>query len=295
MRKIWKIVSFPFRVLLWPFRIAWRWISSVWARFRMVFMEEPDDIPVTDTFAKAVGNPSLLLPHLVALRRHVFRAVVALFLATILAFIFAERILDFLASPVGGIKALQSVGVTENVSVFMRVSLLAGFTVSLPYLMLETLLFIGPGLRPAERRTGCMAVPIVSLLFAGGMAFALFVALEPALAFLTSFMGIPTLIRPAEYFPFVTRMLFWTGMVFEIPIVIYFITALGFVRAEVLLQSARYVIVGLAVLAAVITPTTDPINMMIILIPLIVLYFIGVGLAFLAQRARDRRLERAGI
>lgn len=294
MRKLWQIVSFPFRVLLWPFRILWQWIASVVRKTRQLFLEDPEEVPVTDSFAKAVSNPSLLLPHIIALRRHIFRAVVALFIATLLAFIFAERILDFLASPVGGIDALQSVGVTENVSVFMRVSLLTGFTISLPYLMLETLLFVGPGLRAAERRMGCIAVPVISLLFAGGMAFALYVALEPALTFLTNFMGIPTLIRPAEYYPFVTQMLFWTGMIFEIPILIYFITALGFVRAETLLQSSRYVIVGLAVLAAAITPTTDPINMMIILIPLIVLYFIGVGLAFLAQRARDRRLRRSG-
>jgi sec-independent protein translocase protein TatC len=124
------------------------------------------------------------------------------------------------------------------------------------------------------------------------MAFALFVAIEPALTFLTNFI-FPTLVRPAEYYPFVTNLLFWTGVVFEIPIVTYFIAAMGFVRADVLLRSSRFVIVGLAVLAAAITPTTDPINMFIILVPLVALYFVGVGLAFLAQRARDRRLATA--
>ena len=115
----------------------------------------------------------------------------------------------------------------------MRVALLTGFTLSLPYIILEMLLFAAPGLRRSERRMGCIAIPLITLLFAGGMAFALFLALEPALGFLTNFIFRTTL-RPAEYFPFVTSMLFWTGVVFEIPVVIYFLTAFGIVRAEVL-------------------------------------------------------------
>ncbi len=292
MRKAWSVLTFPFRVIFWPFKMGWRWVSTVTRRIRDLLAEDPEDVPVSDTFVKAVNDPALLLPHIVALRTHIFRSAIALLLTTITAFFSAEIILDYLATPVGGIEALQSVGVTENISVFMRVSLLTGFTVALPYIGLEVLLFISPGLKTNERRTGCLAVPVITLLFAGGMAFALFVALKPALTFLTNFI-FPTTVRPAEYYPFVTSLLFWTGIVFEIPIVIYFIAAMGFVRAEVLLQSSRFVIVGLAVLAAAITPTTDPINMMIILVPLVLLYFIGVGLAFIAQRARDRRIARA--
>ena len=289
MRKIWNFLLFPFRVLLWPFRMVWRWITSVGGKTLALFAEDAEDVPIPDTFSKAVNDPALLLPHIVALRTHLFRSFLALVITTSAAFFFSETILDYLATPVGGIENLQSVGVTENISVFMRVSLLTGFTVALPYIGLEVLLFISPGLKKRERKMGCLSVPIITLLFAGGLVFALYVALEPALNFLTNFI-FPTIVRPAEYYPFVTSMLFWTGVIFEIPIIIYFITALGLVRAEVLLQSSRFVIVGLAVLAAAITPTTDPINMLIILIPLIVLYFIGVGFAFLAQRGRDRRL-----
>jgi sec-independent protein translocase protein TatC len=134
-------------------------------------------------------------------------------------------------------------------------------------------------------------VPIVTLLFAGGVAFAHYIALKPAIQFMTNFI-FKTVPTPADYYSVVTRLMFWTGVIFELPIVIYFLTSMGFVRAETMLKSSRYVIVGLAVLAAIVTPTPDPVNMMIILIPLIVLYFIGVGLAFIAQRARDLRLGR---
>lgn len=292
MRKVWSVVGFPFRVLLWPFVMIWRWAATVIGKIRALLAEDTEDIPIGDTFVKAVSQPSLLLPHIAALRMHVFRGVIALAITTTVAFIFAEPILDYLAAPIGGIEELQSVGVTENISVFMRISLMTGFATALPYLVLEVLLFVSPGLKAAERRSGCLAVPVITLLFAGGVAFAQFVALGPALNFLTTFI-FPTVIRPAEYYPFVTRLLFWTGIIFEIPIIIYFITAMGFVRAEALLRSSRYVIVGLAFLAAAVTPTTDPVNMLIILVPLIVLYFIGVGLAFIAQRARDARLRRS--
>lgn len=294
MGKIWRILTFPFRVVFWPFQMIWRGISAATKAIRELLVEDPEEVPVGDSFAKAVNEPALLLPHIVALRKHIFRGMIAMVLTTSAAFFFAEQILDYLATPVGGIESLQSVGVTENLSVFMRVSLLTGFTLALPYIAMETLLFIAPGLKVTERRTGCLAVPMITLLFAGGMSFALFVALKPALNFLTNFI-FPTLIRPAEYYPFVTSLLFWTGVIFEIPIVTYFIAAMGFIRADVLLSSSRFVIVGLAVLAAAITPTTDPINMLIILIPLIILYFIGVGLAFIAQRARDRRLAQSNV
>ncbi|HUF38939.1 MAG TPA: twin-arginine translocase subunit TatC [Anaerolineales bacterium] len=292
MRKVWAVVTFPVRVALWPFVMVGRWAATIFRKIRALLAEDSEDVPIGDTFAKAIGEPSLLLPHITALRQHVFRGVIAVGITTTIAFIYAERILDYLAAPVGGIAALQSVGVTENIGVFMRVSLLTGFAAALPYLALELLFFVSPGLKATERRTGCLAVPFVTLLFAAGVAFAQFVALKPALTFLTTFI-FPTVVRPAEYYPFVTRLLFWTGIVFEIPIVIYFITALGLVRADAMLRSSRYVIVGLAVLASVITPTTDPVNMLIILIPLIVLYYFGVGLAFIAERRRDTRLARS--
>jgi len=291
MKRVWTALTFPIRVVLWPFAMAWRWAATVTRNSFALLAEDSEDVPIGDTFMKAIEEPSLLLPHITALRLHVFRGAIALVLTTVAAFVFAEPILDYLAAPIGGIEELQSVGVTENISVFMRVSVLTGFAVALPYLVLELLLFVSPGLKANERRMGCLSVPVITLLFAGGVAFAQFVALKPALTFLTNFI-FPTVIRPAEYYPFVTRLLFWTGIIFEIPIIIYFITALGLVRADAMLRSSRYVIVGLAFLAAAVTPTTDPVNMLIILIPLIVLYYLGVGLAFIAQRARDARLGR---
>lgn len=291
MRKIWKILTFPIRLLLWPFALIWRWVTTIVRNVAALLKEDAEDVPIGETFVKAIGEPSLLLPHIAALRGHVFRGVIALAIATALAFIYAERILEYLAQPIGGIESLQAIGVTESLSVFMRVSLLTGFAVSLPYLALEALLFVSPGLKAHERRIGCLSVPIVTLLFAGGVAFAQFVAMKPAITFMTNFI-FKTVPQPASYYPFVTRLLFWTGVIFEIPIIIYFITAMGFVRADAMLRSSRYVIVGLAVLAAAVTPTTDPWNMLIILVPLIVLYFIGVGLAFIAQRSRDRRLAQ---
>ena len=115
------------------------------------------------------------------------------------------------------------------------------------------------------------------------MAFAYYVMLPVALPFLLNFMGIPTLPRPASYIRFVTSLLFWVGVAFEFPLVIYLLAAVGWVRAEHLLRHWRVAVVVIAVLAAVITPTVDPVNMLLVMAPMIVLYLLGVGLALLAR------------
>ncbi len=293
-RFIWRLITFPFRAIDWLVRRISRGIRGLIREVGTLLAPDPEDSPVTEALAKAVQNPAGLLEHLAALRKHLFRAVIVLLITTIASFAFAERVLDFLAKPIGGIAALKPTEISEGISVYMRISFITGFALALPFIVLELLLFAAPGLKRKERKMGCLAIPIVTLLFLGGMAFAIFVALKPAITFLANFIFDPNL-RPQGYYPIVTSIIFWTGVLFEIPVVVYFIAAMGLVKAEVLRDQARYVIVGLAVLAAAITPTTDPINMLIILLPLIALYFIGVALAFIAQRRRLRRKgESAG-
>jgi sec-independent protein translocase protein TatC len=123
------------------------------------------------------------------------------------------------------------------------------------------------------------------------MLFAYFVMLPTALPFLIDFMGIRTNPRPSSYYPFVTSLMFWVGIVFQFPLVIFFLASLGIVRASLLIRYARLAIVILAVVAAMITPTIDPISMLLIWTPLVALYFLGIGLALLAERGRRRAAE----
>jgi sec-independent protein translocase protein TatC len=124
------------------------------------------------------------------------------------------------------------------------------------------------------------------------MAFAYFVMLPAALPFLLNFMGIATIPRPSSYIKFVTGIMFWLGVAFEFPLVIYLLARLGLVRAEMLQQQWRLAIVIIAIVAAVITPTVDPVNMSLVMGPMIVLYFLSIFLAKIAQRGRAREALR---
>ena len=254
---------------------------------RRFFTEEPQEHSVSEALEELIINPKSILPHAAALRRHLLRAAVVFLLVTLIAFAITPRFLDFLARPIGGIGNLQAIEVTEPVGVFMRAALLLGFAVSLPYIYLELFLFIAPGLRPKARRIGLLGFPLVLLFFLAGMAFAYFLMLPTALPFLLNFMNIHTVPRPDSYIRFVTSLLFWTGVSFEFPLTIYLLATFGLVRADMLRKHWREAIVIIAVLAAVITPTVDPVNMLLVMAPLTGLYFLGVLLAGLAEGGRQ--------
>jgi sec-independent protein translocase protein TatC len=275
-------------ILLLPFR----WLRSMLAELRSFLSDEPEDTPLGDSLEKAVNNPQSLLVHLDALRRHFFRAFIVMALVTILAFAFASQIIDFLAYPVGGIEALVAIDPTEPIGTFMRVSLLTAFTVTLPYLILEIWLFVAPGLRRNARIFGLYAIPIAVIFFLGGMAFAYFFLLPQAIPFLVNFGGITSQIRPSSYIRFVTAILFWIGIAFQFPLIIYVLARVGLVKAKVLSEQWRLAVVIIAVLSAMITPTIDPVNMALVMGPMIVLYFFGVLLAKFAERTRARNLEQ---
>lgn len=278
---VWRVITAPFRLITWPFR-----------RLRDFINYEPEDTDTAEVFSRAFEEPSVLLDHLEALRRHLFRAIAAMFVTTAVSFIFAPRILDLLAQPIGGRDALQAIEVTESVGAFMRISLLTGFALALPYIAFEIFAFINPGLKRSERVMVLFSLPIAFLLFLGGIAFTYFVLLEPALEFLLNFMGIATVPRPSNYIRFVTNLMFWIGLAFEFPLLIYLLAGLGLVRAGTLARGWRFALVGIAVLAAAATPTVDPVNMALVMAPMIVLYFLSVVLAAIAQAGRRRRAAR---
>jgi sec-independent protein translocase protein TatC len=125
------------------------------------------------------------------------------------------------------------------------------------------------------------------------MAFAFYVMLPTALPFLFNFMGLSTQPRPSSYYNFVTLIMFWIGVTFEFPLVIYVLANLGLIQAKSLASSWRLAIVIIAVLAAAITPTVDPVNMGLVMVPMIILYFISIGLAYIAQRGRSTKQKEA--
>lgn len=276
--RVWRILTAPLRWLFRP--------------LQPFFAPDPQDTPLGETVQKAIANPGDVLAHLGALRGHLMRSVLVLVLASFVTFQFAPIILDWLAAPIGGIAALEAVDVTEPVGVVMRVTFLTAFAISLPYIAFELLQFIAPGLTRRSRLIGLFAIPLVLVLFAAGLIFTYYVLLPPAVTFLVNFMDIPTQVRPASYVAFATGLMFWIGIAFEFPLLSFVLAAMGLLPARWLSANWRIAVVVMAVLAAAITPTVDPINMLLVWAPLVALYFISVGTASLAQRQRARRLAK---
>lgn len=225
-----------------------------------------------------------LLHHLEELRRRLFGALGAVLITTLLSFTFVEPLMDFLTAPIGGRAALVSIEITENVAIFMRVSLLCGISTGMPFVVYQVLRFVLPGLNVRERNWLLLGVPLASLLFITGVAFAWFILIPTAVPFLTSFLGITTQVRPTSYVAFITTLMFWMGVSFQMPLVALVAARLKLITAGQLARGWRYAVVGISVLAALITPTVDPVNMGIVMLPLGGLYLLSILLAALARR-----------
>ncbi|RMG96749.1 MAG: twin-arginine translocase subunit TatC [Chloroflexi bacterium] len=236
-----------------------------------------------------------LLEHLNELRIRLTWAAGGVLVATIISFIFARQLLDFLlwpyANSVAGQAQLQTLRPTEGIETFFKVALLAGAILSMPFTLYQLWLFVSPGLTKKEKRYVYIFIPSALLLFGLGIAFAWFILVPAAVLFLANFL--PDIFKTEwtgqEYISFLTTMLFWIGVSFEMPIVVYFIARAGVVSARTLREQWRVAIVAIAVLAAAITPSIDPITMLLTMAPLIVLY----GLSILLARVGQRQFERA--
>lgn len=243
-----------------------------------------------------------LMGHLDELRRRVTVAFIAVFVTTLLSFIFAKQLVIILAYPLNeivydtagnivevipGVQKLESIDVTENIGVFMRVSLMGGMILAMPIIVYELIAYIVPGLTEQEKRLLWIGIPASTILFLGGVAFAYYVMLPQAVPFLLSFLDIPTAPRPKTYFAFVTRLIFWIGVSFETPLIMALLARLGVLSPQFLIQNARYAVVIIAILAALITPTPDPLNMGLVMAPLLILYGFGIVLAKFLYVPRD--------
>ncbi|MBI9043248.1 MAG: twin-arginine translocase subunit TatC [Anaerolineaceae bacterium] len=220
-----------------------------------------------------------LFDHLIDLRKRLLRAVIAIVITTTISFSITQYLIQFLTIPVGGFENLQSIEITENIGVFMRVALLSGFILSFPLVFFQFWAFIKPGLKKTERRWVYFMTPFATFLFLSGASFAYFVMIPVAVPFLINFMGIPTTPRLLNYIEFVTSLIFWIGLAFEAPLLVFVLAKAGIVNSGMLIKQWRIAIVVIAIISAVITPTADPLNMGILMLPLFALYLISILMA----------------
>jgi len=245
---------------------------------------EIDDPDMPDSNDGGDGARMSIWDHLDELRSRLFKAVIALVVGTVIGVAFATPILEFLKQPYG--RAFLVTDPTGGVVQYFRVALLAGGILSIPVITYQVLMFVLPGLTKREARMLLYSIPPVTLLFLVGVVFAWAILIPPALNFLVNFQT--DLFRADwtadRYLGFVTALLFWMGVAFETPLIFFVLSILGFVTPRPLIKNWRIAVVGAAIAAAVITPTVDPVNMMLVMGPLMGLYLLSIGLVSVGVR-----------
>ena len=241
------------------------------------------------------GGALPLREHFRELRNRALASLAAVLVGSAVSFYFYEDIFAILIRPAQAVAAQHDfrviyTEVTELLGATVRVSLLGGFVLALPVILYNGIRFVVPGLTPRERKILFSFLPAALLAFVGGMAFGYFVMIPPALRFLLTFGGdiAEPLIRISSLVNIMVRLLFWLGISFETPLVMYVLATLGVVSARGFARFRRLWLVASFVIAAAITPTIDPVNQAIVAGPLIVLYEVGVLLARMAGRRRQQ-------
>ncbi|MCI0550867.1 MAG: twin-arginine translocase subunit TatC [Anaerolineae bacterium] len=287
-RVLWRVITFPFvlifNILAFPIRVL--------RRIYRFLNTEPEDRPVMEAFSSLAAEQEArqsLWDHVEVLRSHLLRIVIAIAIGVGISFYLAVPLMGYLAIPVGGLENLQAIEVTEELSVFMRVALTSGIAIMLPYIAFELWLFAAPGLRARERKFSLVGIPFATILFLGGMSFTYYFLLPTALAFLGDFTNIAEFWTAREYFSFITGLMIWIGLFFEFPLLIYILSSIGFIEPRILAGQWRLAIVIISIIAAVITPTIDPVTMSLVMLPMTFLYFVSIGLSYVAYAGRRRR------
>lgn len=228
-----------------------------------------------------------LLEHLEELRTRIIRSLVVLFVAFLACWTQATRIYEFLAQPIYKLLPedegkLVFLGVTDPFMIYVKVAALAAIFVASPFILWQLWAFVAPGLYKNERRLAGPFVIFGSLLFVGGGAFAYYIAFPFAVEFLLG-MGaqFKATITVTKYLSFLMTVVLGLGLMFELPTVIFFLSRIGLVTPAFLMRHFRWAVLLIFIVAAIITPTPDVVNLCIFALPTIFLYLVGVGVAAL--------------
>ena len=229
--------------------------------------------------------------HLEELRWCLVKSFAGVLLASLLCYFFAERIFDFIAAPLRQTLApgqnLIGTGVTEAFFTEIKVAVAAGVVFASPLVFYQIWRFIAPGLLTREKRLVVPFVLCATVFFIGGAYFCYRVVLPFAfIYFIEQFgtIGVTPAIRIGEYFSFFFRMVLAFGVTFELPVFTFFLVRLGIWDYRLMLRTFRYAIVVIFVLAAILTPTPDVINQALLAGPMLLLYVISIGVAYVWRR-----------
>jgi sec-independent protein translocase protein TatC len=245
------------------------------------------DEPLADTDE---GKMSFL-EHLGELRTRIIWSLVPAGVGLIVSLYFTNHIIRFLARPLTQLNAeLVFTSPTEAFWTYMKVAMVAGIFVAMPFILWQVWAFVAPGLHKHERRYAGPFVIFGSLMFIGGGAFALLVVVPFAISFLVKFgqeQGLKPLITISNHIDFVLKFTLAFGLVFEMPLVLTVLSMIGIVTPQFLSKNRKYAILVNFIIAAILTPTPDMVNQTLMAGPLCILYEVGIVMArIFGKRAR---------
>ena len=238
--------------------------------------------------------------HIEDLRLRLILAIAGLSIAVTVCLFFGKTIIAFIEKPyvmgMGKNLQLQSLSPVDGFTTYIQVSIISGIIISSPWIFYHLWMFVSAGLYPNEKRYVYLAMPFSVLLFIIGALFFTFVIAPVTLHFFVIFnkevLGVESIFTFQNYISFITSMMLVFGLAFQTPIAIFFLNKVGLVSVQALGKSRKFVILGVVVAAAVITPGSDVFSLVSLAIPLYLLFELGIFLSYVANRKKQIRLEK---
>src|ERR1700739_3802450 len=247
------------------------------------------------------GGQMTFFEHLSELRKRIINSLYAIGIGAFVGVYLSQKFINLITQPM--LKALKDAGLEQKLvythpagylNMVITLGVYLGIVLASPVVLYQIWLFVAPALYKHERSAVTGFLFSTVFLFLGGIAFAYFVTLPYILKFLVSFQGpVVPMISINEYFDLTLLVLLGLGLVFELPILVFFLSLFGIVTPKFLWKNIRYAILIIAVVAAVITPTPDAMTMLIFMAPMIGLYFVGIAVSAMVVRKKERQLAAA--
>jgi sec-independent protein translocase protein TatC len=256
---------------------------------------------------EAAGGQMTFFEHLSELRKRIINSLYAIGIGAFIGVYISPKVIRFINEPM--LKALKQAGFESKLyynhpagalNLVITLGVYIGVVLASPWVLYQLWLFVAPALYKHERSAVTGFLFSTVFLFLSGIAFGYFITLPYVLKFLVGFQqfggSVAPLLSINEYFDLILMILLGLGLVFELPILIFFLSLFGIVTPQFLWKNFRYAVLVIAVVAAIITPTPDAQTMLIFMLPMVILYFVGIGVSAVVVRKRKKRLaeEAAG-
>ena len=227
--------------------------------------------------------------HLDELRKRIVVSLIAVIAATLASIPLATLMLRFLKYPAAGlIGRLVFFGPEEAFLIYMKISFMLGLVIAFPVIMSQLWIFIAPAVEDRIKRHAILFVLSSSLVFIIGCLFSYFILLPAALKFLLGLGGgeLEPMISATRYISFVCGLMLACGLVFEMPVLSFFLTRINVIDSRILRKKFKYALIAVAIIAAIVTPTGDAFNMTMLALPMLGLYEISIWVSYFADNKR---------